>query len=108
MTIGEKISLLLEENGMKGSVLAERIGVSQVSISRYRNGTRIPRRAMLTKIAKELGTTAEYLKGTEIQDDQYVFFRTLRDVTRFSCVWDTKQKLMLINAMWKEGEDESV
>ena len=53
MTIGEKISLLLEEKGMKGSVLAERIGVSQVSISRYRNGTRIPRRAMLTKIAKE-------------------------------------------------------
>ena len=53
---------------------------------------------------KELGTTAEYLKGTELQDEQYVFFRTLRDVTRFSDVWDTKQKLILINAMWENNE----
>ena len=102
MTIGEKIGLLLEEKGMKSKTLAERIGVTQVSLSRYRNGTRIPRGAMLTKIARELGTTAEYLKGTELQDEQYVFCRTLRDITRFSDVWDTKQKLMLINAMWEE------
>lgn len=62
-TFTEKISRLLKESGMSQKRLAEKVGVTEVSMSRYISGERVPKGPLIVKIAKELGTTAEYLMG---------------------------------------------
>lgn len=60
-TFGEKINRLLKENSISQKKLAEKVGITEVSMSRYISGDRVPKGPVVMKIAKELGTTVEYL-----------------------------------------------
>lgn len=60
-TFEAKISRFLKENGMSQRELAKKVGVTEVSMSRYISGDRVPKGPIVAKIAKELGTTVEYL-----------------------------------------------
>lgn len=53
----------LARNGIKQKELAQRIGITEASISRYTNGFRTPRSTTMIKIAEALHTTPEYLMG---------------------------------------------
>lgn len=55
------IDKLLKENGLKQKDLADAIGVSESSISKYRSGERIPKVDVLTKIADYFGVSTDYL-----------------------------------------------
>lgn len=63
-TLGTNLSFWLEVRGISQRELAERIGVTEVSISRYVTGQRTPSGLTLCKISKVLGCTMEdLLKG---------------------------------------------
>lgn len=62
-TFEEKVLRLLKDSGMSQKELAKKVGVSEVSMSRYISGDRVPKGPIIVKIAKELGTTVEYLLG---------------------------------------------
>ena len=62
-TIGELISSLLEEKDMNQKELAQKTNVSEVTISRYINGTRQPKSDILSKIADVLDVSIDYLLG---------------------------------------------
>ncbi len=47
--------------------LAERIGITETSISRYVNGSRAPKAPVAIRIAKALGTTVEFLFSEEMR-----------------------------------------
>lgn len=59
--LGTNISFWLEVRGISQRELAERIGVSEVSISRYVTGQRVPSAPTLYKISNVLGCTVEDL-----------------------------------------------
>lgn len=61
----ERTKALLEEHGMTQRELAEQVGITEVSISRYMSGQRIPKATVIVKCAKALGVSADYLVGTE-------------------------------------------
>ena len=54
---------LMEENNMKQNVVAEKIGVSEVTISRYISGKRTPRLDIIIKIANLFKVSTDYLLG---------------------------------------------
>ena len=68
--LGTRISDLLKQNGLSQKELAGRIGVTNVSMSRYINGDRIPKGSVIVNIATALQVDAEYLLGiaTAVED----------------------------------------
>ncbi len=64
-TTGERIAILLKENGMSQRELAMRVGATESAISKYIKGEREPRAELLANIATVLKTTSEYLLGLD-------------------------------------------
>ena len=63
MNIMEKIKELRKKNNMTQAQLAEKIGVSGMTLRRWEWGQRTPRTNELTKLAEVLGTSTAYLLG---------------------------------------------
>jgi transcriptional regulator with XRE-family HTH domain len=66
--IGKRILELLEQKNMTQRELARRLEITEVSVSRYINGERIPHSDVITKMAEVLNTTTDYLLGRTIND----------------------------------------
>lgn len=54
---------ILEEKNIKQKEIADRVGVSEVTISRYLTGERIPRMDVVLKLASYLNVSIDYLLG---------------------------------------------
>lgn len=52
-----------KEKGLTQRELADRVGVTEVSMSRYVNGVRVPSGPIVVNIAKALGISVDYLVG---------------------------------------------
>lgn len=59
----KKLSALLEEKDITQRELAEKIDVTEVTISRYLSGERTPRMEIVSKIANYFNVTIDYLLG---------------------------------------------
>lgn len=55
-----KLSDYLEAQNMTHSAFAERIGVSQGAVTRYANGARVPRPAVMSKIRQATDGQVSY------------------------------------------------
>lgn len=58
-----RLTQLMEEYDLTQIELAEKIGTTNVTISRYLSGERKPRVEIVAKLAKELNTTVDFLLG---------------------------------------------
>ncbi len=86
--LADKLSSLLEKNDMTQRELAELAGVSEVSMSRYVNGDRMPKGTILANIAKALHTTSEDLLGNHLEEDpEMVFYRTQWAISKCADRW---------------------
>lgn len=65
-TTGQKILMLREEKQLKQSELAQAIGVTEATLSRYENDKRKPRGEIALKIAKALNVSIDYLLDDNI------------------------------------------
>ena len=63
MTIGERIAERREDLGLKQYQVAERIGVTKTTMSKYENNINIPNADILARLAMVLNTSADYLCG---------------------------------------------
>lgn len=63
----KNLSNLLEENDITQRELAEKINVTEVTISRYLSGERSPRIEIVSKIADFFGVTTDYLLGISVE-----------------------------------------
>lgn len=71
--IGKFISELRKENNMTQEELAEKMGVSDKSISRWENGKTMPDISMLSILAKELNCTIqELLNGRKMTKEELI------------------------------------
>lgn len=101
--LGGRISELLQQNGLTQRELAELVGVTEVSMSRYIKGDRTPKAPVIANIAKALHTTSDYLLGQEeeaMEDSELEYYRTQRAIARNAKIWTQKQKADLVNALF--------
>ena len=88
--------------GLKQRDLAEKVGVSDVSMSRYCNGHRMPRGHILVKIACALMTTPEYLTGVEgMEHPDLAYAQTRLNIRTYADRWTRELKTELINEILK-------
>lgn len=103
----ERLNLELYWNNLKQRDLAKKVGVTEVSMSRYFNGSRMPRKDILYRIAKALNTTPEYLTDTEAQENPDVAFAQVRvAIKTYGEAWTLSQKKELINNLIDVLSDE--
>ena len=60
----ERLIALMKKNRINQKELAQKAGVTESAMSYYVKGDRTPRSDVLTRIAKALETTTDYLLGT--------------------------------------------
>ena len=61
----ERVSLLLSQKEISQKELASKAGVTESAMSYYVKGERIPRGEVLSRIAKALSTSTDYLLGND-------------------------------------------
>lgn len=108
-TIGTRLAQLLKSHGMTQRALADAVGVSEVSVSRYIRGDRTPRAPILTKIARKLHTTADYLlsgSGDTDGDDPHGFHAVLESAMRHSHEWTLAEKSDLVTILFVTCADD--
>jgi transcriptional regulator with XRE-family HTH domain len=98
--LGSRIAEMLKKRNMSQKGLAERIGVSEVVISRYISGGRDPKPDMIANLATALHTTSDYLLG--IEDGEFDYPRVRRIIARNSSNMTEQEKRALINALFGE------
>ena len=100
--LGERISDQLKTHNLTQRELAEKVGVTEVSMSRYINGERVPKAPIIANIATVLHTTSDYLLGQKVEDDtELEYYRTQRSIARNAKNWTQKQKADLVNALFE-------
>ena len=67
--LGYRIRTQLDAVGKSQKELADEIGITEVSLSRYIAGNRTPRANIISSLAKALNTTTDYLLGKETGSD---------------------------------------
>lgn len=85
LTIGEKIRIRRKEKGLTQQELADRVGCSLNTISRYENGTRIPPFPMLEKMSDALTVPLIYFESGLIFSKEELELR-------FQKSWDEIEK----------------
>ena len=69
-TFFSELSLLMVKRGMTQQELSSQSGISQGTISKYRNNKQIPKSKELYAISKALGVKMEYWFGEPIETTQ--------------------------------------
>lgn len=90
---------LMRQEGLSQKDLAEKINVTEASMSRYIKGERIPRIDVLVKLANVFNVSIEYLQGLKEVDD---FNEIKRIVARNSKNMTDEQKMELAKMLLKD------
>ena len=107
-TLGGRIAELLTQLNMTQRELAEKVDVTEVSMSRYIKGDRVPKGPVIANIAAALHTTTDYLlngNSSESGDFESEYYMIHRLIAKNVSKMTSKQKRELINALL-ESEDE--
>ena len=100
--LGGRIANLLKKSGLTQRELANKVGVTEVSMSRYVSGGRIPKGPIIANIANALHTTSDYLLGTgEKSDFDSEYYQIHRLIARNAQYMTKKQKTELVNALFE-------
>lgn len=103
--IGEKICLLRLQNKMTQEQLADHLGVSYQSVSRWENGVTYPDIEFLPAIAKYFSVTVDHLLG---QDEEEKKKEIRKEINRISSMTleDEQELIDLIRLCRREQEGE--
>lgn len=100
--LGERIKSLLKQRNLTQRELANQVGVTEATISRYVKGDRIPRSTIVADIAAALNTTSDDLLGQELRKNPKAeYYQTLRTIEHNAKYWTKKQKAKLIEALFE-------
>lgn len=98
--LGRRIYEGIKRSRMTQRELANRIFVAEASMSRYIRGERVPKPDVLADIARELGTSTDYLLGME--PGGYNHLHILQIVADNARYMTTSQKRDIICALLDE------
>ena len=66
----DNLKSALKKSGLTQKQLADRLNITEVTISRYVNGTRVPRGTLLSGIANVLNVSVDSLLNGEEQEEE--------------------------------------
>ena len=89
----------LVKSGMKQRDLAEKLGVTEVSVSRYMSGERQPKGSVLIKLAEVLSVTPCYLCDAVVGDSETAYATARGNILQFVDGWSADQKRELLNLL---------
>lgn len=72
MILADKIINLRKKNGWSQEELAEKLGVTRQSISKYESAQSIPDLDKILKLSEIFGVTTDYLIKDELEEEEYV------------------------------------
>ena len=100
---GNRIFTLMQENGLTQRELAKKVGVTEVSMSRYISGIRIPNGAIVARIAVALHISVDQLLGVNlIEDDtEFEYYKIKQAIINNANSWTPKQKADLVLELFK-------
>lgn len=87
--IGRNIQRALHDKGISQREFAKMVGITEVSLSRYINSTRIPKATTLVRMADALGVTAEQLLAEEDYGSKFERLRLRISKHNFSQLVDS-------------------
>ena len=61
MVLGEKLEILIGRKNISKTDFAEKVGITYRGLANYLNGSRKPKKDVLSKIASELGVSVDFL-----------------------------------------------
>ena len=99
-TLGERISEMLQIQGLQQKELAEQIGITETAMSRYITGTRDPKPEVIANMATALHTTSDYLLG--IENNVFNYHQIRRMIARNASSMTDQEKKDLIEALFGE------
>jgi transcriptional regulator with XRE-family HTH domain len=76
--ISKRLNILISENNINQRELAEKTGISEVTISRYINGQRIPTVENLVRIAKVFNVSTDYIVGISSPEPAFKVKRVMK------------------------------
>lgn len=79
--IGTKIQKLRESLNLTQKELADKVGITDATLSRYENNKREPKAEILARMAKVLNVTTDYLIGRTDNKSSKVYTTTLDNHT---------------------------
>ena len=71
MILADKIINLRKKNGWSQEELAERLGVSRQSVSKYEGAQSVPDLDKILKLSEIFGVTTDYLIKDDIEEEQH-------------------------------------
>ena len=72
MILADKISDLRKKNGWSQEELAERLGVSRQSVSKYESAQSVPDLDKILRLASIFGVTTDYLLKDELEAEEFI------------------------------------
>ena len=69
--VAKRLKELIKVNKLNQKQVAELVGVTEATMSRYLNGNRIPRPEVLSNLATVLNTTSDYILG-KVENPSYI------------------------------------
>ena len=78
MTLHEKIYELRKKNGLSQEALAESLGVSRQSVSKWETGEATPEVSKLLSLSKLFGVTTDYLLDDEAEEEKEEMMKMMK------------------------------
>ena len=104
--IAERLKAVINKRGISQQFLAEQIGVTKATMSRYINGSRTPKGNIISKLADALNVSTDYLLGVDIVvDPETAYFETAEAINRYAGSWTDEEKALLVVALFR-GKSE--
>ena len=108
--LGGRIAELLNQLNMTQRELADKVHVTEVSMSRYIKGNRVPKGPIIANIATALHTTTDYLlngdDNSSTSDFESEYYKIHRLIAHNAPQMSSKQRRELINALLESDDEE--
>ena len=110
----ERLRKAIDQSGMSQRQLAERVDTTEVSISRYVRGERVPRANVLDKLSEVLNVPVSYFFSYDDEKpvghieliDKYIVRQTVGDYNPPSYIWsdNTGELIRCGNCRYADGD----
>ena len=108
--LGGRIAELLNQLNMTQRELADKVHVTELSMSRYIKGNRVPKGPIISNIATALHTTTDYLlngdDNSSTTDFVSEYYKIHRLIAHNAPQMSSKQRRELINALLESDDEE--
>lgn len=102
----ERLRDCVDRKGITQRALAEQCGLTEVSVSRYIAGTRMPKGKTIAALAEILGTTPNYLLGVKEEDNPVMAYNAVTAlVAQHGKNWTQKQKFGIMIMLFGTEDD---